>query len=70
MAGSYRHHISEEKKLVIPMSLRGMKTKDIELATGIKHHAIQRCISLWKSTGEVVMQRTEAASEKHGELWS
>ena len=36
------------------MSLCGMKRRDIELATGIKKRTIQRCISLWKSTGQVV----------------
>ena len=31
MAGNYRYISEQEKKLVITMSLRGMKVKDIEL---------------------------------------
>ena len=36
------------------MSLRGMKVKDIELATGIACRTIKQWRSLWKSTGKVV----------------
>ena len=41
MAGNYRYISEQEKKLVLTMSLRGMKVKDIELATGIKCHTIR-----------------------------
>ena len=54
MAGNYRYISEQEKKLVITMSLRGMKVKDIELATGIACRTIKRWRSLWKSTGKVV----------------
>ena len=59
MVGNYRHISEDQKKLVITMSLRGMKGKDIELATGIKCRTIQWLISMWNSTGEVVKHSLE-----------
>ena len=60
MVGHYRYISEEEKKLVLTMSLRGMKAKDIELATGIKCRTLRWLISLWKSTGEVVKHTPKA----------
>ena len=59
MAGNYQYISEQEKKLVITMSLCGMKVKDIELATGIACHTIKRWRSLWKSTGKVVRHPLE-----------
>jgi transposase len=59
MPGNYRYISEERKKLVLTMSLRGMKTRDIEHATGIKCRTIRRFISMWKSTGEVVKHPLE-----------
>ena len=59
MAGNFRYIPEEQKKLVLTMSLRGMKNREIEAATGIKTRTIRRLISLWKSTGQVVKHPLE-----------
>lgn len=41
------------------MSLRGMKTKDIGLATGIKPCTIRKWLQLWKATGALVKRPLE-----------
>ena len=44
------------------MSLRGMKAKDIGLATGIRPCTIQKWIQLWKATGALMKRPLELSS--------
>jgi transposase len=49
------HYIHEaQKQLVLTMSLRGMKVKDIMEATGMSRMTIFRIKSNWENTGRVV----------------
>jgi hypothetical protein len=41
MAGNFHHIPEEQKKLVLTMSLRGMKNTNIKIATGIKTRTIR-----------------------------
>jgi hypothetical protein len=59
MPGNFRYIPEEKKKLILTMSLRGMKTKEIEDATGITSRTIRRVTNLWKLTGEVVKRPLE-----------
>ena len=52
--GNYRYIPEEQKKLIITMSLRGMKVKDIVSATGICKTTVCGVRRMWKATGEVV----------------
>jgi transposase len=52
--GNYRFISEEQKRLVLTMSLRGMKVKDIVNMTGICKRSVCRVRSTWKATGEVV----------------
>jgi hypothetical protein len=59
MPGNFRYIPEEKKKLLLTMSLRGMKTKEIEDATGICSRTIRQVTNLWKLTGEVVRHPLE-----------
>jgi hypothetical protein len=48
MVGNFRYIPKEQKKLILTMSLYGMRMKEIENATGIKSRTIRRLTSLWK----------------------
>jgi uncharacterized protein YjcR len=48
---NFRYIPEEQKKLVLTMSLRGMKVKNIGLATGIKPCTIRKWLRLWEATG-------------------
>ena len=52
--GNYRFISEEQKRLVLAMSLRGVKVKDIVSTTGICKRSVCRVRSTWKATGEVV----------------
>ncbi|KAF8954675.1 Homeodomain-like protein [Flammula alnicola] len=56
---SYRYIPEEQKQLVLTMSLRGMRVKDIVKATGICRRTVARIKGTWKSTGEVVRKSLE-----------
>ncbi|KAF9485789.1 hypothetical protein BDN70DRAFT_870672 [Pholiota conissans] len=53
-AGDYCCVPGQQKQLVVRMSLRGMSTKDISIATGISARAVSWLMSQWKSTGHTV----------------
>ncbi|PPQ97047.1 hypothetical protein CVT26_001270 [Gymnopilus dilepis] len=52
--GNYRYIPEPQKELVLTMSLRGMKVKDIVDATGMCKRTVCRVRSTWKATGKVV----------------
>ena len=59
MVGNFRYIPKEQKKLILTMSLHGMRMKEIENAMGIKSCTIRWLTSLWKSTGKVVKHPLE-----------